>query len=64
VILYYLPRVFRKLVLPVSAECRQGKQRWKDSHAYGSDGGFVEPLLHPDLYACAAGLWCDLDREG
>jgi hypothetical protein len=64
VILDYLPRVFRKFVLPVSSECRQCEQRWKDNNADSSDGRFVEPLLHPDLCACAAGLWCDLDREG
>ena len=63
VIFDYLPRVFSKFVLPVSAECRQRKQRWKDDGADSSHGGFVEPLLHSDLYTRAAGLRCDLDRE-
>ena len=62
VIFDYLPRVFRKFVLPVSAERRQRQQRGEDDRADGSDCGFVEPLLHSDLHACAAGLGRDLDR--
>src|SRR5829696_4020983 len=59
----YLPRVFRDFVLPVSTECGECKQRWKGHGADSSHGRFVEPLLHSDLHARAAGLWSDLDRE-
>ena len=64
VIFDYLPRVLRKFVLPVCAERRQRQQRRKDERdAHGSDCGFVEPLLHSDLYPRAARLRRDLDRQ-
>ena len=59
----YLPRVFRKSVLPVRTERRKRQQRREHDRADRGYGCLVEPLLHPDLDAGAAGLRGHLDRQ-
>src|SRR2546429_350583 len=56
VIFDYLPRVFGEFVLPVRAQRRQREQQsGREGQRDRGDRSFVEPLLHANLDARAAG---------
>ena len=60
-----LPGVFRKFVLPVSAQCRQSDQQTRrQEQSDGGHGSFVRPFLHADLDSSTARFRRDFDCEG